>query len=110
MSGQNVPIATEMRPPTQVHPPLPPSSRYNHSNASALTTLPAGGSSYLVIVDRYSNWPVVKEALAGATGLVASLKNVFATFGIPEELASDGGPEFTASATRNFLSSWGVHH
>ena len=34
----------------------------------------------------------------------------FVTFGIPDELASDGGPEFTAVATRQFLSDWGVHH
>ncbi|CAL4173307.1 unnamed protein product, partial [Meganyctiphanes norvegica] len=26
------------------------------------------------------------------------------------ELASDGGPEFTATATRNLLRNWGVHH
>ena len=32
------------------------------------------------------------------------------SFGIPDELASDGGPEFTAVATRQFLKDWGVHH
>ena len=32
------------------------------------------------------------------------------TYGIPEELASDGGPEFTSNATRQFLKNWGVHH
>ncbi|CAL4067943.1 unnamed protein product, partial [Meganyctiphanes norvegica] len=91
-------------------PPTPPTLPVYPFQCICADYFTCGGSSYLVIVDRYSNWPVVKEALAGATGLVASLKNVFATFGIPEELASDGGPEFTASATRNFLSSWGVHH
>ena len=69
-----------------------------------------GGTSYLVIVDRYSNWPTVCKASGGSAGLIASLKLTFTTFGIPEELASDGGPEFTASATSDFLRNWGVHH
>ena len=68
------------------------------------------GGSYLVIVDRYSNWPIVEKANDGANGLIACLRRVFVTFGIPEELASDGGPEFTSAATRQFLSNWGVHH
>ena len=69
-----------------------------------------GGKPYLVIVDRYSNWPIVREAHSGATGLVSCLKDTFSTFGIPEELASDGGPEFIALETRKFLNEWGVHH
>lgn len=34
------------------------------------------------------------------------------TYGIPDELSFDGGPEFTASSTRQFLSEsdWGTHH
>lgn len=68
------------------------------------------GISYLVIVDRYSNWPIVERVPNGATGLVASLKRNFTTFGVPEELASDGGPEFTAEVTRKFLQNYGVHH
>ena len=69
------------------------------------------GSNYLVITDRYSNWPVVERSSGhGATGLINCLKKTFTTFGVPNELASDGGPEFTAHATRQFLHSWGVHH
>ena len=68
------------------------------------------GQTYLVMVDRYSNWPIVERATDGAKGLVASLRRAFATYGIPDELSSDGGPEFTAVATRTFLQQWGVHH
>ena len=32
------------------------------------------------------------------------------TFGIAEELSSDGGPEFMAGATETFLRNWGVQH
>ena len=69
------------------------------------------GSNYLVITDRYSNWPIVERSTGhGATGLINCLKKTFTTFGVPDELASDGGPEFTAQVTRQFLHSWGVHH
>ena len=68
------------------------------------------GVNYLVIVDRYSNWPIVDRASGGASGLLACLRQTFATYGIPDELSSDGGPEFTSTATRKFLQDWGVHH
>ncbi|RUS68758.1 hypothetical protein EGW08_023480 [Elysia chlorotica] len=29
---------------------------------------------------------------------------------VPEEITIDGGPQFTAGKTKEFLSSWGVHH
>ena len=49
-------------------------------------------------------------ARAGAEGLISCLRNYFSRFGIPEELSSDGGPEFAAAMTKEFLSSWGVQH
>ena len=67
-------------------------------------------TNYLLVVDRYSNWPVVERASDGAEGLISCLRRVIATFGIADELSSDGGPEFTAAATRTFLTDWGVHH
>ena len=68
------------------------------------------GKYYLVLVDRYSHWPTVYQSNDGAKGLVEALRGVFSTFGIPEELASDGGPEFTATETKTFLKNWQVHH
>lgn len=60
---------------------------------------------YLVVVDRYSNWPIVFEQSGKADGLIKRLWEVFITFGVPEELASDGGPPFTAAITQEFLKS-----
>ncbi|KAL8583505.1 hypothetical protein ACOMHN_056315 [Nucella lapillus] len=68
------------------------------------------GYTYLVVIDRYSNWPVVERAEHGSKGLVTCLRRIFVTFGIPEELASDGGPEFTSNEYRQFLSNWGIHN
>ena len=68
------------------------------------------GVNYPVIVDRYSNWPIVERPHDGANGLVNTLRRTFGTYGIPEELDSDGGPEFTSAITRQFLADWGIHH
>eukprot|EP00057_Strongylocentrotus_purpuratus_P017665 XP_011672139.1 PREDICTED: uncharacterized protein LOC105442062 [Strongylocentrotus purpuratus] len=55
-------------------------------------------------------WPGITPAISTLHGLTACLRRIFVTFGIPDELASDGGPEFTAAATRRFLQDWGIHH
>ena len=52
----------------------------------------------------------MERAKGGAKGLINSLKGTFATFGIPDEIATDGGSEFTASATQNFFHTWGIDH
>ena len=70
----------------------------------------SAGCHYLILVDRYSNWPVLERTSGGAKGLLDSLRRSFVTNGIPDELASDGGPEFTSSSTEKFLDTWGVHH
>ncbi len=51
----------------------------------------------VVIVDRYSNWNIVERSCNGATGLVGNMRSIFVTFGIPDDITTDGGPEFTAS-------------
>ncbi|CAC5407543.1 unnamed protein product [Mytilus coruscus] len=49
------------------------------------------GICYLVIVDRYLKWPIVERSSNGAAGLITCLRRTFVTFGIPDELTSDGG-------------------
>ncbi len=69
------------------------------------------GCNYVVIIDSYSNWPIVEIAKDGATGLINVLRHMFVTYGIPDELSSDRGPEFIAHTTQQFLHTWGgVHH
>ena len=57
--------------------------------------------TYVVIVDRFTNWASVYRANK-AEGLIKALRHHFVNFGAPEELASDGGPEYTSSETREF--------
>ena len=92
--------------------PLIPSTPFESIAADYCTI---SGHHYLIIVDRFSNWPEVIQIMpgthnSGASGLIKALKRNFATFGVPIELGSDGGPEFTAAETLDFLKRWGVHH
>jgi len=73
------------------------------------------GYHFLVAGDRLSGWVEVYSSPAGSSkagskGLIAHLRTMFATFGVPEILSSDGGPEFIATDTEDFFTFWGVHH
>lgn len=70
-----------------------------------------GAHAYLVVVDRYSGWPSVFHFRPGQTTakhLLSALRNHFATFGIPEESSSDGGPQFESQTFKTFLRTWGI--
>ena len=71
------------------------------------------GSHYLVTADRFTGWIDVRRAKpgtteAGAEGLMAMCKETFMAFGVPVEIANDGGPEYKSKAFEDFLRRWGV--
>ena len=65
---------------------------------------------YVVIVDRYTNWAMVFRSESASEGLIKRLRETFVTCCVPEELTSDGGPQYTSGKTQEFLRSWGVRH
>lgn len=99
-----------MAPSQAAMPPVPPITPVYPFQSICCDYFHYRGYNYLVIVDRYSNWPIVERDKDGAQGLINALRQTFATYGIPDELASDGGPVFIANATTKFLEDWGVHH
>jgi len=73
------------------------------------------GHHYLVTGDRLSGWVEIYAAphgsnQAGSLGLQSALRSLFCTFGVPVELSSDGGPEFSSHSTSEFLKRWGIQH
>ncbi|GFW41298.1 integrase catalytic domain-containing protein [Trichonephila clavipes] len=38
------------------------------------------------------------------------MKSIYATYGIPEELVSDGGPPYNSNLMMNFYPKWGIKH
>ena len=105
---RNAPSQSKM-PPTEPHIPITP------FEALAADYFHLQGSYYLVIGDRLSGWTEVKAVRAssftsGAAGLCAALRSMFVTFGVPVEISLDGGPEFRAQETKDFLNRWGIRH
>ena len=69
------------------------------------------GHSYLVVVDRYSGWPVVKACKGGTSGeLVTTLREYFCLYGTLEEIATDGASVFVSAEMKRFLEVWAVRH
>ena len=71
------------------------------------------GYQYFVMVDRFSGWCEVRRAKvgtesAGSRGLITAMRQVFATFGVPQEISSDGASEFISGETKDFYDRWGI--
>ena len=66
-------------------------------------------SSWCVIVaDCYSKYPwILQLAAISSKGVISALKFCFSEFGIPEEVISDNGPQFTAREYQDFAAQYG---
>lgn len=68
-----------------------------------------GGQNYLVVVDRYSGWPLVSRCSdSSSKELIRKLRGYFCSYGVPEEMSSDGASTYTSGDTQSFLRVWGV--
>ena len=64
-----------------------------------------GGKNFLIIIDSYSKWLEVFEMKnTSAESTCDVLRTLFASFGLPEEVVSDNGSQFTSSVFKSFLS------
>ena len=69
------------------------------------------GHHYLVVVDRYSGWPlVIRSKDETADELVRVLRGYFCLYGAPEILSTDGAAVYMSEKVRKFLKTWGVFH
>ena len=69
------------------------------------------GWEVLVIIDVHSKWiEAVPLRKATAATTVSVLQTFFSNFGLPEELVSDNGPQFTAHTFSDFCKVNGIKH
>ena len=73
------------------------------------------GWYYFVAADRLSGWTEQQKIKlgtndSGSKGLCKALRRIFVIFGVPVEISSDEGTEFSAKVTKDFLKRWGIHH
>ena len=47
---------------------------------------------------------------ASSKELMKVFRDVFTTFGVPQEVTTDGGPQFISHDLVSFLEKWGVKH
>ncbi|KAI4881016.1 hypothetical protein NFI96_011261 [Prochilodus magdalenae] len=67
------------------------------------------GQYFFVLVDSHSKWlEVVPMTTTTAAKTIEVLRNIFSSYGLPEEIVSDNGPQFTSQEYKNFLRSNGI--
>ena len=67
------------------------------------------GFDYLIYADRFTGW--VEVAKVPNTSLGVFMKSIlkwFRSYGVPEEVSSDGGPPYNSAEYKSFLKAWGV--
>ena len=67
---------------------------------------------YIAIVDKYSGWLMIYPVNQHpqCRHVIACLRTIFSTYGVPEVLFSDGGLPFQGQEVVNFLRIWKVNH
>jgi transposase InsO family protein len=51
---------------------------------------------FLVVMDAYSGWPeIIHMQTTTARKTIEAFRNLFAAYGLPKEVVSDNGPQFT---------------
>ena len=70
------------------------------------------GKQYLIIVDKFSKFPLVEEIPLPVTSQVVADKFRFycSIFGRPLIIFSDNGPQYSGNAFQSFIKEWGIQH
>lgn len=69
------------------------------------------GHMWLIIVDAHSKWPeVVKMSNITSSSTIKCLRSIFARFGLPEQLVTDNGPQWTSEEFSTFCKNNNVRH
>ena len=69
---------------------------------------PIQGKMMLVVVDAHSKWPELATMTSTtAPATIRVLREMFATYGLPQQLVSDNGPQFTSTEFADFLEQNG---
>ena len=97
--------------PSQGREPMeqdPPPTRVFQDIAADFCELE--GKHYLVIVDRYSGYPLIHafNRPPNAEMTIEAMLHVFTMVGCPQRLYTDGGLQFTSDKTQQFLRRWYV--
>ena len=66
---------------------------------------------YLLVVDYFSQFPVVRKLhTLHSVGVIKHLKEIFTEIGVPRCIVSDGGIQFTSQEFQDFTGRWNIQH
>lgn len=69
------------------------------------------GKHFLLLVDAHSKWGEVIEMNSTTTSkTIEALRQSFAAYGLPQQIVSDNGPQFTSEEFSAFLRGNGIKH
>ena len=69
------------------------------------------GTIYIVATDYFSRYPeVIKLTTTTSSSIISALKSIFARYGIPEEVLSDNGPQYSSQEFRDFAKEYNFKH
>ena len=61
-------------------------------------------------VDAHYKWPEIFATTKTTTEKTSILRHIFSSYGFPEEIVSENGPQFTSDQFADFLRQNGVRH
>ena len=68
-------------------------------------------NKFLVVIDSHSRWLGVKHMTSTTSQrIIAVLRDLSISYGLPEEVVSDNGPPFVSHDFSNFMKMNGIKH
>jgi hypothetical protein len=96
--------------PSQSMEPLQQSVASRPFQSVSADLFECSAKHYLLLVDRYSGWPLVSRLTKTSTSIITTvLQNWFCEYGIPESIRTDGGPQFRSEFTQ-FCKEFCINH
>ena len=93
--------------PAPLHPWLWPSKPWQRIHVDFAGSVE--GKMFLLVVDAHSKWPVEMNSTT-PTQIITELRQLFAAHGLPTQLVSNNGPQFTSEEFATFRKKNGVKH
>ncbi|XP_015780903.1 PREDICTED: uncharacterized protein K02A2.6-like [Acropora digitifera] len=69
------------------------------------------GKQFVVIIDYYSRFPeIAYMSSTTSDAVINKMKDIFARWGVPDEIVSDNGPQFSSEQFRKFSQEYDFKH
>ena len=96
-------------PPVLLHPWTWPTRAWQRIHVDFAG--PFMGAMFFIIVDAHSKWvEVIQMSSTTSSKTITELRKLFSSYGLPDQLVSDNGPQFTSDEFSCFMKANGIKH